>query len=269
MHAEAFDVSEIAKKDHDGRNAFHVAVEVKSSDAVVTFVLNHLLPIRGTSDNIEIVDASFHGDAWFKAVQMDRYEAAVAEILARNSAIEEALARALDHDGRRAVDIASTKNKARLQQAMYLFKRYELTTSKTKPHHVSPTCVVHLAVDHSLPEGEDRGVALKFMRQKEQFDREVQVRTSAAFDDAFVITIGRAIDGDVEETREFEAKGFSAYPYLIVMPAGDRSLADVVAKENIAGQDYDQIRMAMLQISQAVGHLHAKGYLHGDLKRKL
>ena len=98
--------------------------------------------------------------------------------------------------------------------------------------------MVHLAYDRSLDDGIDRKVALKFMRHKEQFLRELEVRQGAKFSDEYVINVIRTIDGEEEFEKygaEFINKGFDDYLYLIIMTAGDRSLAAVIASEHIAG----------------------------------
>ena len=92
LSAPSYDPAEAAKQDFDGRNAFDVAVAAGHGDAVVAPLLEQLLPLRGTSDNVEPVDAAQHGDAWFKAVQLERCHGAVAEVLARCARTDEALA---------------------------------------------------------------------------------------------------------------------------------------------------------------------------------
>jgi len=174
-------------------------------------------------------------------VQAESCHAAVAAVLTRCAHLDEALAVAEDGTGRRAVDIAAAKTKRLLQQCMFLFRRYELLTSRTAPHHTSATCVVHLAVDHGAPD--PARVALKFMRDREQFEREISAR-QAGFDDDFVINIEHTMDGATgPAAADFVNRGFGEYPYLVVMAAGDRSLADVIAKEHLAGQDFEQVHM--------------------------
>ena len=96
--------------------------------------------------------------------------------------------------------------------------------------------MVHLAYDRSVEEGIDQKVALKFMKHKEQYIREVEVRSQASFSDEYVINVIRTIDGEEEYDMDFINKGFDDYRFLIVMTAGDRSLAAVIASENIAGR---------------------------------
>jgi serine/threonine protein kinase len=98
----------------------------------------------------------------------------------------------------------------------------------------------------------------------------VNNRARAGFFDEFVIGILAVYDCD-EDPRlgtEFDRKGFRDYPYCIVMPAADRSLFDIIAKENIAGRMWEHIRTIGNAVGRALEHMHQKGYIHGDIKRK-
>jgi serine/threonine protein kinase len=55
--------------------------------------------------------------------------------------------------------------------------------------------------------------------------------------------------------------------YCIVMVAGERSLADVMVKEHLQG-DWGRIRSLCMSLARAVEHMHDRGFIHGDLKRK-
>ena len=52
------------------------------------------------------------------------------------------------------------------------------------------------------------------------------------------------------------------------MEAGDRSLYDILVKENIAGKNMEYIKIIAIELAKAVQHVHSKGFIHGDLKRK-
>lgn len=77
------------------------------------------------------------------------------------------MSKSLDEQGRTALQIAVPDCKNVIQQSLYLMKRYEITT--IQPHHKSATCIIHLAIDHN--EGQTNHVALKFMSNKNQFNR--------------------------------------------------------------------------------------------------
>jgi hypothetical protein len=72
-------------------------------------------------------------------------------------------------------------------QSIYFFRRYEITTLR-QPHYRSATTIVHLAIDHS--DG-DRPVALKFMRNASEYQREIEARQKGDFSDEYVIGILR------------------------------------------------------------------------------
>ena len=78
----------------------------------------------------------------------------------------------------------------------------------------------------------------------------------------------RAHDGDTDARFRLEAtvKGFGEYPYCCVMPMADRSLADAVTHENIAGRDWRQIRLIMESCAEFLVQLHERGFIHGDMK---
>lgn len=102
----------------------------------------------------------------------------------------------------------------------------------SRAHHSSATCQLHLATDHG--DGM-RPVALKFMKHRDQFAREVEVRTKGQLDGAYVVSVLRCHDpdADVDYAVEVQRKGLSKYPYLVVMDAGERNLADVLNKVHI------------------------------------
>ena len=89
------------------------------------------------------------------------------------------------------------------------------------------------------------------------------MRLSTNFDFNYVIHVIRIHDCRDESTKS--PIGFQGYPFCIVMPAGDRSLSDVIASENLAQESVNYVA-AMVQIALAVQHLHVKQIIHGDLK---
>ena len=69
-----------------------------------------------------------------------------------------------------------------------------------------------------------RQVALKFMKVKETFLNEVSIREESNFDSQFVMDIIDHFDSDNdgEFKKSLVQRGFDNYPYLVVMPVGDR-----------------------------------------------
>jgi hypothetical protein len=164
-----------------------------------------------------------------------------------------------DAHGRKALDLATPACKVVLASKLYLGGVYELDTSQLV--HQSATCKVLLALDHSdgavggdhieekeepIPGGAKasagpRKVALKFMRDREQWRRELEARRGGAgggapLDATFVVGVIRAHDGDEELrfARDLVERQLGDYPYVLVMPRADRSLADVLKHEHLA-----------------------------------
>jgi serine/threonine protein kinase len=123
-----------------------------------------------------------------------------------------------------------------------------------------------LAIDHS---DEDRPVALKFMRNASEYQREIEARQKGDFSDEYVIGILRShsADEDPAFAAALARKDLEDLPYCIVMKAGERTLADIISREHICGS-VEQTRSICAEIAKAVGYMHSRGYMHGDLKRK-
>jgi hypothetical protein len=71
-----------------------------------------------------------------------------------------------------------------LLDSIYFFRLYEITTLDN-PHYQTATSLVHLAVDHSSQKKEK--VAMKFMKHRNHFLREITVRTAGNFDEEYVL----------------------------------------------------------------------------------
>ena len=170
-----------------------------------------------------------------------------------------------DPMGRKAIDVATPKYKQAMLEKSYLFGRYEIRDGPAE--HVSETCKVYLARDH---QDGGRNVALKFICDLDHFEREVIVRQNCLFDDKYVISTLRPHDGNDGKDKIFgdEAVKKGYYRRCLVMPAAERNLGTVLMHEHIAGRDWDQLRMISKQLIEALNHVHEKGYVHGDVKRK-
>ena len=168
--------------------------------------------------------------------------------------------------GRKAIDMASPKYKEAMLERLFLFQRYEIRDGVAE--HESETCIVRLAIDHK--DG-GRNVALKFIRNRDDFEREVSFRQKCDFDVEFVVSCLRLYDGDDDDQgsrfgNEAVRKGY--YRYCLVMPAAGRNLGTVLTHEHIAGRDWKKLMFISQQLIEAVKHVHEKGYIHGDIKRK-
>lgn len=265
-----------AKDKVDGRTAFDFIVQRDDvsealggegdskavGEAVVTLILEMFLPV----DNVSklLLRPKDHGCMWPTAVQYDRYTSSIVTILNKFPLLISELANVQDAEGRHVINIASPENKREILAFSLFFRRYELS-SFSRPLHKSDTCVVHLAIDH---EDRKRAVALKFMCRRDQFDKEINVRAEGGFSAEYVVGILRIHDPDDDGLFgvEVSRKGFAQTPYCIVMEAGERSLLDILEKENIAGRDWSFIRSAALQIAKCLAHVHDRGMVHGDIK---
>jgi serine/threonine protein kinase len=106
------------------------------------------------------------------------------------------------------------------------------------------------------------------MKLKDEFDREILSRAEGQLDSDFVVAILRthSKDDDLQFAFEVERKGFSGYPYCLVMDAGDCDLQQIISKEDFS---WENVRNMSLRIALAIQHMHRSGHVHGDIKRKL
>eukprot|EP01041_Mallomonas_annulata_P015054 gene15054-biopygen7915 len=133
-----------------------------------------------------------------------------------------------------------------MEDRLRFLRRYELKEGPAE--HTSATCTVRLARDFG-----DGGkwVALKFMQHKDQFQREVESREQANFDNEFVISTLHCYDAEIDEVYKVEAAKKGFHPFCVVMPAAERNLGTVLAHEHIAGRDWPQLRVITQQIVEA------------------
>ena len=119
---------------------------------------------------------------WFVVVQVtestffESFDVLLAMVEALVSS-HPSLAAAKDADGRAAVDVASKPMKLIMQSVLLWHGRYRIT--EPRPEHISTTCFVFKAVDeHTIDKetGQPIKVALKLMRLKDQFQREISAR---------------------------------------------------------------------------------------------
>jgi serine/threonine protein kinase len=98
--------------------------------------------------------------------------------------------------------------------------------------------------------------------------REVQIRDKYKLEAGFVVGTEMAFnaDEDLEVERAIAKEPlFSNYPYILVMPKGDRSLSVVLTQEHIAA-DLQHVKPIAQQLAAALQHIHQKGIVHGDCK---
>ena len=139
---------------------------------------------------------------------------------------------------------------------------------KPNAEHVSATCKLHFA-DYMAEDGSTRRVAMKFMKNKDQFITETLHRRAKQLDSKFVIEMMMSYDADNSAVyrKEIVSRGYADYPYLVVMEAADRNLQSILKHERLKEKP-ELLRGIFISIVRCVMYLHSKGLIHGDIKRK-
>jgi serine/threonine protein kinase len=222
---------------------------------------------------------SSHGFAlWSYFVEIDDIEG-FESVLAGYCEQYAELIYAHDRRGRRVVDIAAHANKKAIQSFFLWFGKYRIT--EFRPEHQSSTCFVYKAVDEfDLDEnGHPRGVALKLMKIKSQFLREIHARESN-FDPKYIINvleIHPSLSGldsypdDLTEalgevTAGILSKQQAEKLFCVIMPLANRNLFVAMKQERFAGVDQEQVRHTFTQLCRCVQHMHERGVIHADIK---
>ena len=188
-----------------------------------------------------------------------------------------------DTQGRTAIDLASKPMKEVLQSVWLWHGRYRITESR--PEHVSATCLVFKALDNRVVDietGEPTRVALKLMRVKTQFERELIARCKEfnpehvinvmqtlpdPSSDSFSTMPDEVVDVELDIDAGLQLKKDDAEKlFLLVMPLADRNLFVALKQERWAGKNIEVVRSVFLQLVHCVEHMHEKGVLHADLK---
>eukprot|EP01042_Synura_sphagnicola_P036346 gene36346-biopygen3088 len=288
----------VNERDANGNSALQIILNHKNRVPVDTdelvLLLETTLPVDPVSGEQTPDNENRYG--WVEAVQHndDLIVEAVKVLLDKYPHRVLDLKDAVDDKGRSCLDIASPVCKILMLKKLYLHGRYEVRAGP--PEHRSATSSVFIALDHAdfatdhfdsasvagsnLDDsvGDLDGhnccasVAMKFMKNRDQFDREVSVRANCKFDSRYVLDCLRSYDGDSQDAenvafrKDAILKGYEEYPYCVVMEAGTMSLKHLIDKQNIAGQDWDAIRNLTKQVAKAVQHVHDRGIIHGDIK---
>jgi len=155
---------------------------------------------------------------------------------------------------------------------------------------------------HRLTEQGVRTVVIKFMKNINQFRREIDVRHDLKlsgpkwpvvpiFEDYNVDRIEKSRKRDIDtismrddvaedaisgapenkdelyaldiQEKNASAHNFALYKYAVVLPAGDRDLGEICQHEELG---ILQVRDYMIQVGTALKTLHDRSLIHGDLK---
>jgi hypothetical protein len=227
------------ERDYDGCTAIDVILQaqpgqLRNVSAEILFELvDDCLPFlaaseqgQGQGEAVENTDPAQHVYAWPTLVGSTAALAVevVALVLARYKRHAEWLTEAVDAQGRRSIDIATPACKDMMTRARLLHGRYDV--KRGAPEHISATCCLRMAryksFDSDTP---DLKVAMKFMRYRDSYLREVETRRSNDFSRDFIIDTYDCYDGDDASAGSDNAafredallKGYAEYPYCVVM----------------------------------------------------
>jgi hypothetical protein len=111
-------------------------------------------------------------------------------------------------------------------------------------------------------------IALKFMANKDQFDRELKMRKG--LDKRFVIGVIRSHSSEDDPEgfgvaiKSFHDGAYAQYPYCIVLPRATRGRQEVITHDHIAGvpDRILDVKAIVGRIAEALQHFHVKGIIH-------
>ena len=211
-------------------------------------------------------DPSRHQYCWHHYVANFAFgvEAILDECQCQSETMVLELSEQLDAHGRRAVDVASLRNRQLIMQRIYYFGVFSIKLGCAE--HTSATCKLHFAQMFDA-DGNSRNVALKFMKNRNQYELEILFRQEQQLQAEFVVGVICSYDSDADPAyrRETTRRGFSEYPYLVVMDAADRNFHNILKHERLM-EDVMLARTYCWQILQALIHMRNKGLVHCDLK---
>ena len=267
--------ADVTIKNKQGKTCFDLLKSAKDKLAILS----------KTELNLSLLEAHSYA-LWFVVVQEDGTSDVdlFANLLAMVEALVSShptLAAAKDANNRAAVDVASKPMKLIMQSVLLWHGRYRIT--EPRPDHISATCFVFKAVDeHTIDKetSQPMKVALKLMRLKDQFQREISTRDKE-FHQEHVMHIlqtypeigsstfdswpDEVVDVETDATGQL-TKTNAEKLFLLVMPLADRNLFVALKQERWAGKNMEEVRHVFVQLVHCVEHMHEKGVLHADLK---
>jgi Leucine-rich repeat (LRR) protein len=180
----------------------------------------------------------------------------------------QALTQCTDEQGRVAMGQAGQRLRGIFHKHILFMGRFRIV--KDVPEHQSSTCLVFFAQDMDC---DKMLVALKFMKKADQFQREIDYRAMLSTYTGGTISSESSVVGIILHDSNWHTNGgefvnrFKDYPYLLVMPAAERSLRDIIDKEDmVLSQNRDHIKHCCIEILKSLSRLHSERIIHGDLK---
>lgn len=208
---------------------------------------------------------------WLWAVEQDDSDIveAIKELVESHPEKVSDLINIEDQYSRKAIDIATPKTRELLMSYIYFLNEYEINDDE-RFLHKSETCCVIKATRHGVAASKEM-VVLKFMRNIDGFEREVSsheellkinencssvIPISFSYDDLSKLLPGSSRRPDF----------LKDYNHLLVLPACEKNLNEIMFSDNICGKDWNTIKNYFNQIVEAVSDLHKANVIHGDLK---
>ena len=199
------------------------------------------------------------------------------EIVKRVFLLHPKLVKELSHfkdlKGRDAFSLAHADIQALMKQFLFFLCRFEFVNDT--PVIRTDATVVYLAKDYtsSLTQNNKSSfpvVALKFMKDKADFEKEISTRKTFALDESFVVSILDSFDGDAYggyQEAISRMSVISGYMYCIVMSdiSAFRTLKSAMDSDFMFFTNDDNARDVAKKLCTAVAHIAKRGLAHGHL----
>lgn len=246
-------------KNKEGKSAMKEAIDCNVADIVIM-----LLPLY----YVKVDDILAQADDWCELLSKSTLSACDNTIINGLVRLKDSIkdiCYVKDAVGKRAIDCARGDIRVQMMKMLIFYGRYEFDEGVAA--HQSATCIVKLATDMSDSK-HTKKVALKIMKNLDQYKREIYVRTTGNFNAHRVLGIlhSYSIDESPLFREALTEYNLQDYPYCIVMEAADRNLKSVIDHERIAGQNWSEIQKITQQIVIALDHVHEREFIHGDIK---
>ncbi|KAF0718233.1 Aste57867_1802 [Aphanomyces stellatus] len=115
--------------------------------------------------------------------------------------------------------------------------------------------------------GGEHSVAMKFMRNCDEYIREIDMRqgwNSQSVVELLPMAPTEEFESQVCHLKLHANLNVAEYPHVLVMPLADRSLEDIYLKER---PNDNHIRNMLQEIAVLLQQLHENSIIHGDLKK--